>query len=707
MTTDQLAIGILIAGILITLLGTLTMFIKMYVKVPQGWALIVNTMRVEPTVTFTGKLVLPVIHKKEYMKISLKTIEIDRNGKDGLICEDNIRADIKVTFFVRVNKTKEDVLKVAQAIGCDRASEQETVEELFSAKFSEALKTVGKQLQFIDLYRERDSFRDNIIRVIGDDLNGYILEDAAIDYLEQTPIELLDQHNILDSQGIRKITELTAIQNVKTNELKRDEQRLIEKKNVETREAMLELEKQQSDAEAKQKREITNIQSREQAETEKVSSEERLKSEQARIASDLEIAIQEENKEREIQVAAKNRERAVAIEEEKVTRVRQLEIVDREREVELQQIEKEKALEHERKAIADIIRSRIVVEKSVAEEEERIKEVREISEADRSKQVMIIAAEGEAQQALVKDIKAAEAAEQTSHHRAKEKIVLAQAHLESAERESAANKQLAEGMQAQAAASGLAEAKVQEAKAIALEKEGLAQAVVLQEKMNAQAKGAEKQGMANVRVKEADAEGEERQAMVAVKVRMADAEAIEKEGKAQANAIEERFNAEAAGLIKKFDAMSSMTENAQSHEEFRMRLDKNHVETMKSIVTNKEIAQEQATVLATALKDANIDIVGGDGDFFRQFVNALAVGKSIDATLTKSDTLQTIFKDHIDGKENLIQDIKDAISGGGITTDSLKNLSVTALINKLMSDGSSDQKQALSALVNSLNTSQQ
>jgi uncharacterized membrane protein YqiK len=49
------------------------------------------------------------------MDISLKTIEIDRCGQEGLICKDNIWADIKVAFFVRVNKSPEDVIRVAQA----------------------------------------------------------------------------------------------------------------------------------------------------------------------------------------------------------------------------------------------------------------------------------------------------------------------------------------------------------------------------------------------------------------------------------------------------------------------------------------------------------------------------------------------------------------------------------------------------------------
>ena len=137
---------LLIAAILIVVIfvfGFLALLAKFYQKVDQGHAMIVNTMRQEPEVTFTGRLVIPILHRREIMDVSLKTIEIERSGKEGLICRDNMRADIKVKFFVRVNKTTEDVLRVAQSIGCVRASHQETLEDLFSAKFSEALKTVG------------------------------------------------------------------------------------------------------------------------------------------------------------------------------------------------------------------------------------------------------------------------------------------------------------------------------------------------------------------------------------------------------------------------------------------------------------------------------------------------------------------------------------------------------------------------------------
>src|SRR5690606_4150456 len=256
--------GVVLGGLLVFALGLAALYAKLYRKVDQGKALIVNKMK-RNEVFFTGGLVIPVVHRAEIMDISVKPIDISRTGKEGLICRDNIRADIKVTFFVRVNKTADDVLKVAQSIGTMRASDQETLESLFNAKFAEALKTVGKQLDFEELYIKRHEFKEQIMAVIGQDLNGYVLDDAAIDYLEQTPIQSLDHTNILDARGIRKITEITASQAVHTNDLRREAEKHTKKKDVETREAILELERQEQDAIAKQAREVASVRAREEA----------------------------------------------------------------------------------------------------------------------------------------------------------------------------------------------------------------------------------------------------------------------------------------------------------------------------------------------------------------------------------------------------------------------------------------------------------
>lgn len=708
--SNLITVGIIVGSALLFMVGLGVIIAAFYRKVDQGSALIINKMGAVPVVKFTGGIVVPIIHRAEIMDISVKTIEIDRRGKDGLICNDNIRADIKVTFFVRVNPKEEDVMEVARAIGAKRASDQETLEALFNSKFSDGLKTVGRQLNFQDLYTKRDEFKAGILEAIGKELNGYRLDDCAIDYLEQTPMTQLDSANVLDSQGIRKITQITAEQNVETNSLKQEERKAITKQNVEADEAVFELERQRADAKAKQEREIATIQARETAETAKVQAEETKKADVARIKQEEETAIQNENRLRQVEVAQKNRERVVAVEAERVEKDRALEAIGREREVELQRIAKEKALEVERKDIADVIAARVAVEKNVAQEEESIKDLRVLADAKRTKDARVVAAEAEAQENLVKHIKHAEAQEQVAKHKAKEKLTLAEADLEASDKQARAKIRIAEGVQAEQAAPGLAQVKVKEANAMAIEKEGQAEARVALQKMQAKAQGQQELGLADVRVKEADAEAVRKQGEAEAEAQRvmliaqaqgkeAEAAAIEKVGTAEAVAIQRKMEAEADGLGKKAEAMKALDGTSREHEEYRLRLEKDKEVEIEGLRTREKVAEYQAQVMAQAMAQAKINIVGGDGEFFDRFVNAVTMGQSMDAAVNNSETAQTLLAEYLDGRKSLPADMVEVLSNPAVDSETVKNLGVAAMITQLMGQAGDADKAKYAELL--------
>lgn len=679
---------------------------KFYRQVDQGRALIVNTMKSEPVVTFTGRVVYPIIHRAEEMDISVKTIDIDRRGKEGLICRDNIRADIKVAFFVRVNKTAEDVLKVAQSIGCKRASDPETLNELFNAKFSEALKTAGKQLDFADLYTKRSAFKDQIVDAIAKDLNGFVLDDAAIDFLEQTPIESLDKDNIMDSEGIEKITRLTVIQNVKTNELRQKEKMEVGSQNLAAAEALFEFERREAEALAKKEKEVAIAKTREQNEAARIANEEQKRTQLLHQKNEEEVKIAEQAKLRGVAVAEKNREREIAVEVERVEKAKQVEATAREREVELQRIAKEKDLEEKRKEIAEVIRGRVAVDKTVAEEEERIKDLRALAEANRQKDVVRITAEAQAQEHLVKEIKAAEASEEVAKFRSREKLVVAEADLEASDKSARAKIRMAEGVQAEQAASGLAEVKVKEADALAFEKRGMIEARVELEKMQAKASGEEKQGLAKVKVREAEAAaiekqgmaealvakeralalaaGEEQKGLAEVRVKEAAAVAIERQGGAEAVAIKAKLVAEAAGLAEKAAAMKALDGVGRDHEEFRLRLEKDKAVELETIHAKRDMAEAQAKILSQAFQNAKINIVGGDGAFFDRFVKAVSVGQSIDGVVDQSETVRTVLSEYLTGSGSLPADLKDILSRPALSPGEVQNLTISALLGRLM-----------------------
>ncbi|GAA4452530.1 flotillin family protein [Novipirellula rosea] len=642
--------------VLIAFIALLVTFKQYYIVVGPDRAIVKSGLGGLDVTTAGGKFIVPMFHRYEFMDLTLKSFEIHRQGSEGLICKDNIRADIKVAFFIRVDKTDEEMREVAQSIGAKRCSELETLRELFDAKFSEALKTVGKQFDFVDLYDQRDKFKEEILKVIGTDLNGYRLDDAAIDYLEQTPLEMLSPNNILDAEGIKKITELTSSEKVKENQFTRDKEKTLKKQDVEAEETILELERQRVEAVEKQKREIAEITSREQASAAKVREEQRLEAERARIATEEELGVAEENKSRQILVAQRNKEKTDAVELERVNRDRDLEMTERLRVVGVAEVEKEKAIEIEKRNIQEVIRERVAVERAVVEEKERIKDTEEIAAADRLKKVQVTAAEMRGEEELIRVTKQAQAEKDSSMLLAEKIRIEAEARRDAAEKDTAAKKMLAEADAATAAASGLAEATVQEAKATSLEKEGSAEAIVLEKKAIAEAKGIE-----------------------------AKAQAIEKQGLAEANVSREKYHSEATGITEKAEAMKQLDSVGKEHEEFKLKLEKEKDVEIAAIDAQRGIAESQAGVMGEALRAARIDIVGGDGEFFEQITNAVKGGKAIDRFVYNSRVATDIKDTFFDGNADYFRDqLDELMKQFNLDADSVKDLSIAALIAKMM-----------------------
>ncbi|MDF1548862.1 MAG: hypothetical protein P1P88_13645, partial [Bacteroidales bacterium] len=571
-----------IAGIAIAILlfVLISLFIKWYKKPIHGRAL-VRTGSGGTKIAFEkGMFVIPVLHRLEIMDITLKTISIERMGGNGLICKDNIRADIKVAFFIRVNRDVEEAAKVALNIGCQSASTKETLENLFDAKFSEALKTVGKQFEFVDLYNNRDDFRKEILSLIGRNLNGYLLDDCAIDYLEQTSLSSMKSDNILDAEGIKKIIELTATQQIKANFIENEKRKTITKQDAEAQETILQYERQLAEKQQTQKREIANITDKEKTATITVAEEQRLIAEKSKIEADEAIEIAQQNKERQVLVASWNKERTDAVEREKVEKDRALQMTDREKIVSLAQIEKDKAVEVEKAKIQEIIRERVMVEKDVVIEQEKIKDTTAFAGADRDKRVAITNAEQIAEQALVKQIKNAEAnlksteidgqaLKVAAEFKSQEKVIEADAKYAAAGKESEAIKTLAEAEASRASAQGKAEAQVIEAKAAALLKDGETQAKVLEMTALAEAKGIEAKAISKSKEIDLVTTAE---AKALLQTGEAEANVVKQKGLSEAKVIQEKLTAEALGIENKANAMKLLDGVGKQHEEFKLQL---------------------------------------------------------------------------------------------------------------------------------------
>ncbi|MAQ75326.1 MAG: flotillin, partial [Aquimarina sp.] len=369
------------------------------------------------------------------------------------------------------------------------------------------------------------------------------------------------------------------------------------------------------------------------------------------------VKVAEENMQRQIIVASKNKQRTEAVETERVEKDRMLEATERERIVTLAQIEKEKVVEVEKKNIQDVIRDRVMLEKGVVEEQENMKDIEAFKTADREKQVKITIAEADAQESLIKTIKAAEAQKEAAKQKAEEINIEAQAQKEASEKEAEARKTLAEAQAKEEATLGMSEAQVMHAKADAREREGLVEAIVIEKKAKAEAAGIQ-----------------------------AKAEAKRQDGMAEAEVIKEKALADAAGIQEKAEAMKKLDGVGKEHEEFKLRLDKELQVDLAHINIQKEIADAQAAVIGEALKAANIDIVGGETMFFEQIMGQITRAKGFDRLVKHSENIQDV-KNAILGSEdiqgNLLDKVKEFATKYGISSEDIKNLTIANLLMEL------------------------
>ena len=324
-----------------------------------------------------------------------------------------------------------------------------------------------------------------------------------------------------------------------------------------------------------------------------------------------------------------------------------------------------------------------MVEKKVVEEEEKIKDTREIATADRARKVAIIEAEEKGEAAIIEHSKLAEAEKLAAEIKARTLLIDAEANMNAAEKEAEARKIKAEAKAAEEATIGLSEAQVIEAKAKAKEYEGSLEAVVIEKKAVAEAKGVEAKAEANRK------EG------------LAQAEVLKEKGLTEAKVLGEKLSAEAKGVEEKAVAMKKLDGVGKEHEEFKLNLEKEKEVELANINIQKAIADAQAKVLAEAFKYANIDIVGGEATFVDNIMNAVNRGKVIDRTLDNSKHLRDA-KTALIGDGNgggLLSKISNLISKSGTSADDLKNLTVAGLLAKMGNKLGGEEKEYLTALM--------
>ncbi|EAY26908.1 SPFH domain-containing protein [Microscilla marina] len=190
-------------------MGAVLLYAQCIKIAPPGFALI-RTGMAGSNVSFTRLLAYPVLHKVECMDIRYKHFTLICENNEGATCADDMQVNLHFSFMMRVNHSEDDIVKVAQSIGCQQVGQTATLRQLFEAKFLEAIKTTTRQFSYESLLKERDAYKAEVLQAIGGDLSGFILNNASITHIGLTPRQYLDPDILSGAKALKALTERLA-----------------------------------------------------------------------------------------------------------------------------------------------------------------------------------------------------------------------------------------------------------------------------------------------------------------------------------------------------------------------------------------------------------------------------------------------------------------------------------------------------------------
>lgn len=381
--------GILIPAfvVLVALVGIGFVFGMLYRRSSRDRAYVRTGLGGQKVVLDGGSVVLPVFHSIAWVNLNTLRLEVRRGEGDALITKDRMRVDIGAEFYVRVQPNAASIALAAQTLG-DRTNNADALRQLIEAKFVDALRSVAATMSLNDLQEQRSAFVKSVQETVAADLtsNGLELESVSLTRLDQTDIKFFNPNNSFDAEGLATLTRITEARKKERNEVVRDTEVAIAQKDLSAREQTLAIERQRTEAELNQQRDVANATAATRAEAAQKEAEARRAEQEARIAADQAIAEREAAAKRVRETA--NIAATRAVQQTELEAKRDVQIVSQESAIAVADKSRE---ESEAKA-----RAREAEALAVAAEE-KVSTAKQVEIAERDKRIAVIAAEREAQ----------------------------------------------------------------------------------------------------------------------------------------------------------------------------------------------------------------------------------------------------------------------------------------------------------------------
>lgn len=428
-TLAQINGGLVLPGVIVTviflLLLSLYAYTKIYVVTPNNEAFVRTGglfMKKKSVILYGGCIVLPGFHQLTRVPLREISIDVERTGKMAVRTKDYLRADIRVTFYVCINSSEEDVLRAAARLSQNgTVITADDIKNALEKRADDAIRAAAKTKEIAEIDSDKLGFAQEVLNLVEPDLKkvGLTLNNIAISEILESPT--YDPDSFFDAQGVRLRTEIIQRSIQQKREVELTSQVAIEQKELDAQKHSLQITQEQESAKLAQKLQVEAMKAQREREIQEAKDKEAAAIERSRILQ--EKLVQEEEIRKKLALQQSQIEADIALEERnKLLKVSQ---ALQKQEAEIAEIARQQKVEAERlQAQVDILESQklariaqeeleiamsakkresFLAQAEQAKAEEAVRTAGEIEKAERNKRLSTIAAEREAEERSISD----------------------------------------------------------------------------------------------------------------------------------------------------------------------------------------------------------------------------------------------------------------------------------------------------------------
>jgi len=467
----------IIGSLVVLLLLSVFAYTRIYVITPTNEAFVrTGGVFVKKKTVFLngGCVVIPGFHELTRVPLREISINVERTGKLAVRTQDYLRANMRVTFYVCISASEEDVQIAAARISRQGKISSEDIKEALETRADDAIRAAAKKKTLAEIDSDKLGFAEEVLNLTQQDLKkvGLTLNNIAISEIEES--DTYDTNNFFDAQGVRLRTETIQRSIQQKREVELTTQVAIEQKELDAQKLSLQISQEKETAELEQKLQVEALTAQREREIQEAKDKEAASTIRSKILQDKSVeeeeirkklSIQQSQIEADIALEARNKQLKIAQTEQKqeaelaeITRQQAVQSNKLEAQVQIAESEKVAKLAQEDLAIsiANKKKETFLAEAEQVQAQEAVKTASETEKAERNKNLSSIAAEQQAQERDISERKVieiesfrrrkqAEIAQQAAELEAESIRILAQAERDKALAE-------AEGIQARISA---------------------------------------------------------------------------------------------------------------------------------------------------------------------------------------------------------------------------------------------------------------